>query len=73
MAKSFIPWHVFFEALRKSKTADLDAWLDRWRFTDDGAVLTHEHEGDNKKALSWKGKGLAQLRLIMGKGSKTVH
>ena len=73
MARSIVPWHVFFETLQKSQTAELDTWLDRWRFNDDGAILGHENKPLDTKPSSWKGKQLAHLRLILGKRSRTVH
>ena len=40
MGTTLIPWHVFLEGLKKLPEGRLrDEWLQRWRFTEEGAVL----------------------------------
>ena len=40
MGITIIPWHVFLEGLKKlPEGSRRDEWLQRWRFTEQGAVL----------------------------------
>ena len=34
-----IPWHVFLAALKAQSPRDLEEWLPRWRFYDEGVAL----------------------------------
>ncbi len=40
MRVSVIPWHVFFEALRKQQPNSLESWLRRWLFTNEGVIMS---------------------------------
>jgi hypothetical protein len=40
MKISVIPWHVFFEALKKQQPSTLEAWLRRWLFANEGVILS---------------------------------
>jgi hypothetical protein len=75
MSSSLIPWHVFFEALQEPKPKNLYEWLGRWRFTDDGAALSHGHENGETIPLSpkEKRKQAAHFRVIKGKRSRTLR
>jgi len=43
MKQAIIPWHVFLEALKKlPKGKRRDEWLQRWLFSERGAVLAKE-------------------------------
>jgi hypothetical protein len=43
MGTTLIPWHVFFEGLKKlPEGSRRDEWLQRWRFNEEGAVLTKD-------------------------------
>lgn len=39
MKLSMIPWHVFLYALKRQSPATLEAWLGRWRFTNEGVTI----------------------------------
>ena len=36
---SMMPWHEFLDALRKQQPTQVQAWLLRWLFTDEGVIL----------------------------------
>ena len=52
MKKSIVPWHVFLEALQGQNPDGLEHWLDRWGFTNDGAVLISVAPRSGSPALS---------------------
>jgi hypothetical protein len=37
---SLIPWHVFLEALKKQQANNLETWLRRWLFTNEGVIVS---------------------------------
>jgi hypothetical protein len=36
---SIIPWTEFLDALRKQQPSQVQLWLRRWLFTNDGVIL----------------------------------
>jgi hypothetical protein len=36
---SIIPWQEFLHALRKQQPAQIQLWLRRWLFTNEGVIL----------------------------------
>ncbi len=52
MEFSFIPWHVFLDALKKQKPTTVEAWLRRWLFTNEGVILTAVRKGSPKVHFS---------------------
>jgi hypothetical protein len=40
MKISVIAWHLFWEAVRNQRVGNLDQWLRRWVFDDDGVRLS---------------------------------
>jgi hypothetical protein len=39
MKKIFIPWQLFRQTLSLRTKDNLESWLSRWRYGDDGAIL----------------------------------
>ena len=39
MKKIFIPWQLFRQTLSLRTKDNLESWLSRWRYSDDGAIL----------------------------------
>jgi hypothetical protein len=39
MDMSIIPWQEFLAALRQQQPAQLELWLRRWLFTNEGVIL----------------------------------
>jgi len=39
MKKIFIPWQLFRQTLGLRTKDNLESWLSRWRYGDDGAIL----------------------------------
>ena len=37
---SVIPWHIFFEALKKQQPSTLETWLRRWLFANEGVLMS---------------------------------
>lgn len=44
---ALIPWQVFLDALQKQQPNDLEGWLRRWLFTNEGVLLAHQQIGTN--------------------------
>lgn len=42
---SVIPWQVFLDALQKQQPSQLESWLRRWLFTNEGVLLAHQQTG----------------------------
>jgi hypothetical protein len=40
MTVTVIPWRVFLDALKKQSPSNLEAWLRRWLFTNEGVIIT---------------------------------
>lgn len=37
---SVIPWHIFFDALKKQQASTLEVWLRRWLFANEGVIIS---------------------------------
>jgi hypothetical protein len=73
MAIEIVPWHVFFELIRKQPKAGLEEWLSQWCFNEEGAFLLRalaKSEGDLRPTLA---KVLAELSFLQLANRRTFH
>jgi hypothetical protein len=73
MAIEIVPWHVFFETLRKQPKARLDEWFSQWCFDEEGAMRLRapaKPEGDLRPTLA---NVLAELSLLQLASRRTLH
>ena len=72
-----IPWRVFLEGLKKlPKGGPLDEWLQRWCFTEEGAVLLdepQESENRSQEASERQLKAALLIRDWMKNPPRTLH
>ena len=76
MGTTVIPWHVFLEGLKKLPQGTRDEWLQRWRFTEEGAVLIKEPqelENLSQEASERQIKAALLIRDWMKNRPKTLH
>jgi hypothetical protein len=52
MKKLLIPWQVFRDALKEQEPNNLDRWLRRWLFTDEGILTTEAEAEPGEPSLS---------------------
>ena len=75
MGITIIPWHVFLEGLKKLPQGTRDEWLQRWCFTEEGAVLveTRELENLSQEASERQIRAALLIRDWMKNRPKTLH
>ena len=77
MGTTIIPWHLFLEGLDKvPKGRPLDEWLQRWCFTEQGAVLVEglqEVENLSQTAAERQIRAAFLIRNWMKNRPKTLH
>jgi hypothetical protein len=75
MALKTIPWNLFLEAIDKDRenSETLQAWLNRWLLTNDGAVLIRACGDNTPEPPPLEEQQAVIVLMTKGKWQTTVH